>query len=109
MKTAMDQYHIRDDGTSESIDGFFFGFQAQKKLLLSKLPSDFVTLYDLWKQCHKEADCLKGLYKNLSTVSEEYDGNWKSGKKARKSPFDQEVEKLQEEHFRRQTRSSSKQ
>ncbi len=105
----MDQYHIRDDGSCESIDGFFFGFQAQKKLLLSKLPSGFVTLYDQWKECHKEADCLKDLYKNLSTLSEEYDGNWKSGKKAGKTPFDQEVEQLQEDHFRRQTRSTSKQ
>ena len=108
LKNTMDQLNINSDGSCSSINGFLFGFASQKELLLSKMPSDFLALYSIWKKYHEEARCIKSLYENILAVSEEYSGNWKSHGKSSKSLFDQESDDLSEEHYCIHTRSKKK-
>lgn len=103
----MHQLEIKEDG-STLIDDVVFGFKSQKKLLLSKFPLDFLSLYDKWNLYHAKPCSLSALYKNLMAVSDEYTGSWTSGgRSSTQSIYQQEYEQLSKDHIRRQTRSSS--
>ena len=108
LKKTMRKMTIGEDG-STGIEGVSFGPVSQMKLILSKLPTDFVMYYKMWQVYHEKVDTPSALYRQLIDVSQEFSGSWDlTGRFLSRSIYEEDFEELANDHTRRHTRSKTK-
>lgn len=74
LNKAMKSFGLKED--VKDIDGLSFAFEHQMSLILSKLPTPFVSRYQIWSKYKPRPTSTKELYKQLAIIEEKYDGTW---------------------------------
>ena len=90
--------------SSKSSGDFIFSFRMKKKLILSKLPSEFRKEFEKFSAFMEEPSDMREFYKQLKSVEEKFNGSWDDADSG--SEFTEEYEdspffkKAQEDHTR---------
>lgn len=98
--------NLPEEATNQ--DTLILPFKEKKKFIISKLPKDFQAQFNQHAKFHKKIATMDELYDQLRKVEKKYSGSWDIESCAFDSDDQSMYSSLQDQHSRRQLRSSTK-